>query len=80
MRNEDSLENLVHMGSPLNSIIHQHSHAFPQAKLDMLLIKSMDRLALKLIDIHWIPPFVDPKRGAAYYPRRSARGECGHAT
>ena len=54
MRNEDSLENLVHMGSPLNSIIHQHSHAFPQAKLDMLLIKSMDRLALKLIDIHWI--------------------------
>ena len=31
VRDEDSLENLVHMGSPLDSIVHQHSHAFPQA-------------------------------------------------
>ena len=52
--NEDSLKELVHMGSTLNSVINKHGHAFPQSQLDMLLIQSMNSLALELIHIHRI--------------------------
>ena len=54
MYDEDSLENCVRMGSALNSVVHKHCHAFPQAQLDMQLMQSMYRLALEVICIHRI--------------------------
>ena len=41
MCNKNSLENLVHMRSNLDSVIQEHRHAFSQAQLDVLLMQSM---------------------------------------
>ena len=81
MCDEDSLEKLVRMGSPLNPVIHQHCHAFSQAQLDMLFMQSMCRLVLEIVYIHPDRPYAGLKTtGAADCPRVSAHGGYGHVT
>jgi len=54
LRNEDSLKNLVYMGTTLDSVVHKHGHTFPETQLDVLVVQSMHSLALELIYIHRI--------------------------